>query len=62
MGLGKGWVQQFHIALRNNNSRMLQTLGKIRDEILQTYAGRVTWEILDKLDGTINWQKRSFTI
>ena len=28
MGLGKGWVQQYHLgALRNNNSRMLQSQG-----------------------------------
>ena len=49
----KGWVQQFHIgALRNNNSRMLQTLGKDTgwDSIGDFTQARSLAKFLDKLD------------
>lgn len=49
----KGWVQQFHIgALRNNNSRMLQTLGPDTgcDSIGDFSQGRTLAKFLDKLD------------
>ena len=49
----KGWVQQFHIgALRNNNSRMLQTSGKDTgwDSIGDFMQARSLAKFLDKLD------------
>jgi glucuronate isomerase len=49
----KGWVQQFHIgALRNNNSRMLQTLGRDTgwDSIGDFTQARSLAKFLDKLD------------
>ena len=49
----KGWVQQFHIgALRNNNSRMLRTLGKDTgwDSIGDFTQARSLAKFLDKLD------------
>jgi glucuronate isomerase len=49
----KGWVQQFHLgALRNNNSRMLQTLGPDTgwDSIGDFSQGRSVAKFLDKLD------------
>jgi glucuronate isomerase len=49
----KGWVQQFHLgALRNNNSRMLQTLGPDTgwDSIGDFSQGRALAKFLDKLD------------
>ena len=49
----KGWVQQFHLgALRNNNSRMLQTLGPDTgwDSIGDFPQGRNLAKFLDKLD------------
>ncbi len=49
----KGWVQQFHIgALRNNNSRMLQTVGKDTgwDSIGDFTQARSLAKFLDKLD------------
>src|SRR5690349_4152320 len=49
----KGWVQQFHIgALRNNNSRMLQTLGKDTgwDSMGDFTQGKTLARFLDKLD------------
>jgi glucuronate isomerase len=49
----KGWVQQFHIgALRNNNSRMTQTLGANTgwDSIGDFSHGRSLAKFLDKLD------------
>jgi len=49
----KGWVQQFHIgALRNNNSRMRQTLGKDTgwDSIGDFTQARSLAKFLDKLD------------
>lgn len=49
----KGWVQQFHIgALRNNNSRMLETLGKDTgwDSIGDFTQARSLAKFLDKLD------------
>jgi glucuronate isomerase len=49
----KGWVQQFHLgALRNNNSRMLQTLGPDTgwDSIGDFSQGRSLARFLDKLD------------
>lgn len=49
----KGWVQQFHLgALRNNNSRMLQTLGPDTgwDSIGDFLQGRPLAKFLDKLD------------
>lgn len=49
----KGWVQQFHLgALRNNNSRMLQTLGPDTgwDSIGDFQQGRPLAKFLDKLD------------
>jgi len=49
----KGWVQQFHIgALRNNNSRMLQTLGADTgwDSIGDFSQARTLAKFLDKLD------------
>jgi glucuronate isomerase len=49
----KGWVQQFHIgALRNNNSRMLQTLGKDTgwDSIGDFAQARSLAKFLDRLD------------
>jgi len=49
----KGWVQQFHIgALRNNNSRMLQELGKDTgwDSIGDFAQARGLAGFLDKLD------------
>ena len=51
----KGWVQQFHIgALRNNNSRMLQTLGKDTgwDSVGDFTQARSLAKFLDKLDKT----------
>lgn len=49
----KGWVQQFHLgALRNNNSRLLQTLGPDTgwDSIGDFSQGRAMSKFLDKLD------------
>lgn len=49
----KGWVQQFHIgALRNNNSRMMHTLGSDTgwDSIGDFSQGRALAKFLDKLD------------
>jgi len=49
----KGWIQQFHLgALRNNNSRMLQTLGPDTgwDSIGDFSQGRALSKFLDKLD------------
>jgi glucuronate isomerase len=49
----KGWVQQFHLgALRNNNSRMLQTLGADTgwDSIGDFSQARTLAKLLDKLD------------
>jgi len=49
----KGWVQQFHLgALRNNNYRMLQTLGKDTgwDSIGDFAHARPLAKFLDKLD------------
>ncbi len=49
----KGWVQQFHLgALRNNNSRMTQTLGPDTgwDSIGDFSQGRSLAKFLDKLD------------
>jgi glucuronate isomerase len=49
----KGWVQQFHLgALRNNNSRMLQTLGKDTgwDSVGDFPQARQLAKFFDKLD------------
>ena len=49
----KGWVQQFHLgALRNNNSRMMQTLGKDTgwDSVGDFAQARSLAKFLDKLD------------
>ena len=49
----KNWVQQFHVgALRNNNSRMLQTLGPDTgwDSIGDFSQGKVLSKFLDSLD------------
>jgi glucuronate isomerase len=49
----KGWVQQFHLgALRNNNSRMTQSLGPDTgwDSIGDFSQGRALAKFLDKLD------------
>lgn len=49
----KGWVQQFHLgALRNNNSRMTQSLGPDTgwDSIGDFSQGRSLAKFLDKLD------------
>ncbi len=49
----KGWVQQFHLgALRNNNSRMMTTLGPDTgwDSIGDFSQGRALARFLDKLD------------
>jgi len=49
----KGWVQQFHLgALRNNNSRMMQTLGPDTgwDSIGDFSQARALSRFLDKLD------------
>jgi glucuronate isomerase len=49
----KGWTQQFHYgALRNNNSRMLRTLGPDTgwDSIGDFQAGRPMSDFFDKLD------------
>jgi|SRR6218665_144933 len=49
----KGWVQQFHLgALRNNNTRMMQTLGADTgwDSIGDFPQGRALAKFLDKLD------------
>jgi glucuronate isomerase len=49
----KGWIQQFHLgALRNNNSRMMQTLGPDTgwDSIGDFSQGRAIAKFLDKLD------------
>ena len=49
----KGWVKQFHLgALRNNNSRMLQTLGPDTgwDSIGDFSQGKPLARFLDKLD------------
>jgi glucuronate isomerase len=51
----KGWVQQFHLgALRNNNTRMLQTLGPDTgwDSIGDFSQGRTLAKFLDKLDSS----------
>ncbi|MBL0234904.1 MAG: glucuronate isomerase [Chitinophagaceae bacterium] len=49
----KGWVQQFHLgALRNNNSRMMQTLGPDTgwDSIGDFSQGKALAKFLNKLD------------
>jgi glucuronate isomerase len=49
----KGWVQQFHLgALRNNNSRMMQSLGPDTgwDSIGDFSQGQALAKFLDKLD------------
>ena len=49
----KGWVQQFHLgALRNNNSRMMQTLGTDTgwDSVGDFSQGKALARFLDKLD------------
>ena len=49
----KGWVQQFHLgALRNNNTRMMQTLGADTgwDSIGDFSQGQALARFLDKLD------------
>lgn len=49
----KGWVQQFHLgAMRNNNSRMTQTLGPDTgwDSIGDFSQGRALAKFFDKLD------------
>jgi len=49
----KGWVQQFHLgALRNNNTRMMQTLGADTgwDSIGDFSQARALAKFLDKLD------------
>jgi glucuronate isomerase len=49
----KGWTQQFHLgALRNNNSRMMQTLGADTgwDSIGDFSQGKALTKFLDKLD------------
>lgn len=49
----KGWVQQFHLgALRNNNTRMMQTLGPDTgwDSIGDFSQGKALAKFLDKLD------------
>lgn len=49
----KGWAQQFHLgALRNNNSRMMSTLGPDTgwDSIGDFSQGRAIAKFLDKLD------------
>lgn len=49
----KGWTQQFHLgALRNNNARLLQTLGPDTgwDSIGDFPQGRALSKFLDKLD------------
>ena len=49
----KGWVQQFHLgALRNNNSRLLKTLGPDTgfDSILDIEIARPLSKLLDRLD------------
>ena len=49
----KGWVQQFHLgALRNNNSRMMQSLGADTgwDSIGDFSQGKALAKFLDKLD------------
>ena len=51
----KGWVQQFHLgALRNNNTRMMQTLGPDTgwDSIGDFSQGKALARFLDKLDST----------
>ena len=51
----KGWVQQFHLgALRNNNSRMLQSLGKDTgwDSIGDFPQARQLAKFLNKLDSS----------
>jgi glucuronate isomerase len=48
-----GWVQQFHLgALRNNNSRMLRTLGPDTgfDSILDVEIGKPLSKLFDRLD------------
>ena len=49
----KGWIQQFHLgALRNNNSRMLRTIGPDTgfDSILDIEIAKPLAKFLDKLD------------
>lgn len=51
----KGWVQQFHLgALRNNNSRLLETLGPDTgwDSIGDFQQGPMLSKFLDRLDAT----------
>ncbi len=53
MDYQKGWVRQLHIgALRNNNSRMLRTLGPDTgfDSIMDAQIARPLARFLDKLD------------
>ncbi len=55
-----GWVQQFHLGpLRNNNTRMLQKLGKDTgfDSIGDFAIGRPLAKFLDKLDANDNLAK-----
>ncbi|HET6996275.1 MAG TPA: glucuronate isomerase [Chitinophagaceae bacterium] len=59
----KGWVQQFHLgALRNNNSRMLQTLGVDTgwDSIGDFSQARALAKFLDKLDANNKLAKTIF--
>ncbi len=51
----KGWVQQYHLgALRNNNSRMMQSLGADTgwDSVGDFPQGRALAKFLDRLDAT----------
>ena len=53
MDHAKGWTQQFHLgALRNNNSRMLRTLGPDTgfDSILDIEIAKPLSRLLDRLD------------
>ena len=55
MDHAKGWVQQFHLgALRNNNTRMMRTLGKDTgfDSIGDFEMARPLARFLDRLDQT----------
>ena len=55
MDHAKGWVQQFHLgALRNNNTRMMRTLGKDTgfDSIGDFEMARPLARFLDRLDRT----------
>ena len=60
MGLGKGWAQQFHLgALRNNNSRMMQTLGPDTGwDSIGDFRRPQPGPLLDKLDANNKLAKR----